>query len=157
MVRVAKRTIGEWRKVCTFKKYLYMKQWMYELFKVAEITCPTKTKASLYKLLGPDGKLIDRWFLRQDLLKIDPKNLMKELETTQTFVVEKVLDKEVTEDGEVIYLVKWYGYGDKDNTWEVPQESFQAVIDEYEAAQKEKVPAEDTAQSEITFANLLKR
>jgi hypothetical protein len=29
------------------------------------------------------------------LLKIDPKNLMKELETTETFIVEKVLDKEV--------------------------------------------------------------
>jgi hypothetical protein len=50
-----------------------MKQWMYELFKVTEITHPTKTKASLYKLLGPNGKLIDRWFLCQDLLKIDKK------------------------------------------------------------------------------------
>jgi transposase InsO family protein len=92
-VRVARRTVGEWRKARTFKKFSYMKQWMYELFKVAEVTRPTKTKASLYKLLGPDSKLIDRWFLRQDLLKIDKKNLMKELENTQTFVVEKVLDK----------------------------------------------------------------
>jgi hypothetical protein len=115
---------------------------LYELFKVAEITRPTKTKASLYKLLGPDGKLIDRWFLRQDLLKIDSKNLMKELETTETFVVEKVLDKEVLGDGKVKYLVKWYGYSDKDNTWESPQESFQAAIDEYEAVHKEEVKEE---------------
>jgi hypothetical protein len=58
--------------------------------------------------------------LRQDLLKIDPKNLIKELETTETFVVEKVLDKEVLHDGKTKYFVKWYGYGDKDNTWELP-------------------------------------
>jgi transposase InsO family protein len=106
-VRVARRTVGEWRKARTFKKFSYMKIWLYELFKVAEVTCPTKTKASLYKLLGPDGKLINRWFLRHDLLKIDPKNLMKELETTETFVVEKVLDKEVLPDGKVKYLVVW--------------------------------------------------
>jgi hypothetical protein len=93
-----------------------MKIWLYELFKVAEIMCPTKTKALLYKLLGPDGKLINRWFLHQDLLKIDPKNLVKELETTKTFVVEKVLDKEILEGGKVKYLVKWYSYGNKDNS-----------------------------------------
>jgi hypothetical protein len=127
-VKVARRTIGEWRKARTFKKFSYMKIWLYKLFKVAEITHPTKTKASLYKLLGPNGKLIDRWFLRQDLLKIDPKNLMKELEMTETFVVEKVLDKEVLSDGKVKYFVKWYGYGDKDNTWELPQESENVLI-----------------------------
>jgi hypothetical protein len=53
------------------------------------------------------GKLIDRWFLHQDLLKIDPKNLMKELKTTETFVIEKMLDKEVLSNGKVKYLVKW--------------------------------------------------
>jgi hypothetical protein len=63
MVKVARRIIGEWRKAHTFKKFSYMKIWLYELFKVTEITCPTKTKASLYKLLGPDGKLIECWFL----------------------------------------------------------------------------------------------
>jgi hypothetical protein len=31
-------------------------------------------------------------------------------------------------------VVKWYGYSNKDNSWESPQESFQAVIDEYEAS-----------------------
>lgn len=136
-VRVAWRTVGEWRKARTFKKYSYMKIWLYELFKVAEITRPTKTKASLYKLLGPDGKLINRWFLRQDLLKIDPKNLTKELEDVETFVVEEVLAKEVLPDGKVKYLVKWFGYSDKDNTWESPQPSFQKLIDKYETAQKQ--------------------
>jgi hypothetical protein len=147
-VKVARRTIGEWRKACTFKKFSYMKIWLYELFKVAEITRPTKIKALLYKLLGPDGKLINRWFLCQDLLKIDPKNLMKELETTETFVVEKVLDKEVLSDGKVKYLVKWYGYGDKDNSWESPQESFQAAIDEYEASHVKQPEPEQSEKSE---------
>jgi hypothetical protein len=67
---------------------------------------------------------------------------MKELETTETFVMEKVLDKEVLADGKVKYLVKWYGYGDQDNTWESPQESFQAAIDEYEAKKEEEQPQE---------------
>jgi hypothetical protein len=112
--------------------------------------CPTKTKASLYILLGLNCKLIDCWFLHQDLLKIDLKNLIKELETTETFVVEKVLDKEVLADGKVKYLVKWYGYGDKDNTWESPQESFQAAIDEYENAHKERVPSATNTQGGST-------
>jgi hypothetical protein len=120
MVRVAKRTIGKWRKACTFKKFSYMKIWLYELFKVAEIMHPTKTKASLYKFLGPDSKLINCWFLCQDLLKIDPKKLLKEVK----------------------YLVKWYGYGDHDNTWESAQESFQGAIDEYEAKKGEEQPQE---------------
>jgi transposase InsO family protein len=142
-VRVARRTIGEWRKAHTFKKYSYMKIWMYELFHIATITRPTKTKASLYQLLGPDDKLINCWFLRQDLLKIDPKNLMKELEDTEMFVVEKVLDKELLPEGKVKYLVKWYGYSDNDNSWESPQESFQKAITEYEAEQSLKPKLQD--------------
>jgi hypothetical protein len=102
---------------------------------VVEITCPTKTKVSLYKLLGPNSKLIDRWFLRQDLLKIDLKNLIKELETTKTFVVEKVLDKEVLKDSKVKYLVKWYGYSDKDNSWELLQGS--CIVTEGESTTRE--------------------
>jgi hypothetical protein len=88
-------------------------------------------------LLGLDGKLINQWFLCQDLLKIDPKNLIKELENTETFDVERILDKEVLKDGQVKYLVKWYSYSDKDNSWESPQKSFKAAIKEYKAAQKE--------------------
>jgi hypothetical protein len=72
---------------------------------------------------------------------------MKELETTETFVVEKVLDKEVLSDGKVKHLVKWYGYGDKDNSWELPQESFQAAINEYKAAQKESIPSAEVTKA----------
>jgi hypothetical protein len=129
----------------------------------ALITRPTKTKASLYQLRGPDGKLINRWFLHQDLLKIDSKNLMKELETTKTFVVEKVLDKEVLSDSKVKYLVKWYGYGDKDNSWESPQESFQAAIDEYEVnpalpkPQNTSITLKQKAMSKIPVTPLSKQ
>jgi hypothetical protein len=42
-----------------------MKQWLYELFKVAEMKYSTKLMAEQYKLLGPDGKLINKWFVRQ--------------------------------------------------------------------------------------------
>ena len=59
-VRVAKRVNGEWRKSRTFKSYAYLSQWFHELFKVAEVTQPTAVKNSMYKLLGPDGTLIDR-------------------------------------------------------------------------------------------------
>jgi hypothetical protein len=56
--------------------------------------------------------------------------------------------------------VKWYGYGDEDNTWESPQESFQAVIDEYEAKKEEEQPQESEANSEhaepVETADVLK-
>jgi hypothetical protein len=42
----------------------------------------------------------------------------------------------------------WFGYSDKDNSWESPQESFQAAINEYEAAQPERTEvAEDIPES----------
>ena len=34
------------------------------------------------------------------------------------YVVEKVVDKRVTPDGTVYYLLKWKGYDDVENTWE---------------------------------------
>lgn len=36
----------------------------------------------------------------------------------ETYVVEKILDKRISEAGQVLYLLKWKGYGDDDNTWE---------------------------------------
>jgi hypothetical protein len=53
-----------------------------------------------------------------------------------------MLNKKVLSDGKVKYLVKWYGYGDQDNTWKSPQESFQAVINEYKAKKEEEQPQE---------------
>ena len=34
------------------------------------------------------------------------------------YTVEKILDKRITEDGSVEYLIKWEGYDHSENTWE---------------------------------------
>ena len=133
-VRVAKRVNGEWRKSRTFKSYSYLSQWFYELFKVAEVTQPTAVKNSMYKLLGPDGTLIDRWFLRQDLLRVDPKKLIVELEKGE-YVVEAVLDKSVI-DGVTYYLCKFKGYDELD--WTKPQASFRTLIRAWSKTAKNK-------------------
>ncbi|KAJ8916538.1 hypothetical protein NQ315_000180 [Exocentrus adspersus] len=39
-------------------------------------------------------------------------------ETTEEYVVEKIIDSRVNAKGETEYLLKWIGYDDKDNTWE---------------------------------------
>jgi hypothetical protein len=62
----------------------------------------------MYKLLGPDGKEISRFFLSQDLQKVDPKNLQKELERGE-YVVEEVLEEKKV-DGQLYYLASFVGY-----------------------------------------------
>ena len=50
------------------------------------------------------------------------------------FIVEKILKKKRTEDGELRYLVKWDGYAEEENTWE-PPESFSGcpqVLEDFE-------------------------
>lgn len=67
-VRVARSTDGEWRRARQLKKYAYLSQWFFELYKVMEITKRTSTKNPKYKLLGPDGKEIPRWFLPRQIV-----------------------------------------------------------------------------------------
>jgi transposase InsO family protein len=139
-VRVAKRVNGEWRKSRTFKKYSYMSQYFYELYKVSEITQPTAVKNSMYRLVG-----IDRWFLRQDLLKVDPKSLITELDRGE-YVVENVTDKRTVE-GKVQYLVKFRGH--KKLEWIAGQKSFQSLIDKFEKTHVPKAKAEEKPPSGI--------
>lgn len=40
------------------------------------------------------------------------------LNTTNKFVVEKIVDKKVAPNGRVQYLLKWKGYLHCENTWE---------------------------------------
>lgn len=130
IVRVAKSVSGEWRKSRQLKKYSYLTNWFYELYKVVEITRRSVKKNEMYKLLSPDGKLIDRFFLRQDLLKIDRNNLIQDLQRDE-YVVEKILNKK-TEEGTTLYLVKFKGYSSKFNEWIKPQDSFQVLIEAFE-------------------------
>jgi hypothetical protein len=127
-VRVARSTSGTWRRTRQLKKYAYMSQWFLELYKVTQITRATPTKNSIYKLLGPDGKEINRFFLRQDLQKVDPKNLQRELECGE-YVVEEVLAKKKI-DGTLHYLVKFVGYPEPE--WVKPQESFAEAIKKFQ-------------------------
>ena len=41
-----------------------------------------------------------------------------EEEEEEVYVVEKILDKRVLEDGTVLYYLKWRNYPESDNTWE---------------------------------------
>lgn len=53
--------------------------------------------------------------------KIDKKKSKKRErveEEEEVYVVEKILDKRVLEDGTVLYYLKWRNYPESDNTWE---------------------------------------
>jgi transposase InsO family protein len=133
-VHVARSTDGVWRRTRQLKKYAYLSQWFLELYKVGFITCATPTKNSMYKLLGPDHKEINRFFLRQDLQKVDPKKLQKELEKGE-YVVEEVLAKKKI-DGTLHYLVRFVGYPEPE--WVKPQESFTEAIKKFQSKGKKQ-------------------
>jgi len=57
----------------------------------------------------------------------------------EEYVVEKVVDKKILDDGGILYLIKWEGYPDSDNTWE-PKENItsKTLIAQYEKSLKSK-------------------
>lgn len=57
----------------------------------------------------------------------------------EEYVVEKVVDKKILDDGGILYLIKWEGYPDSENTWE-PKENItsKTLIAQYEKSLKSK-------------------
>lgn len=49
------------------------------------------------------------------------------------YVVEKILDRRQLDNGQVEYLIKWFGYDRVDATWEPEENVFcKDLIDQYE-------------------------
>jgi len=57
----------------------------------------------------------------------------------EEYVVEKVVDKKILDDGSITYLIKWEGYPDNENTWE-PKENITSknLIAQFEKNLKSK-------------------
>jgi hypothetical protein len=59
---------------------------------------------------------------------------------SETYIIERIVNKRVLKNGKVQYLVKWKDYDDKDNTWE-PKENLGdclEYIEDFEETQGEK-------------------
>ncbi len=59
--------------------------------------------------------------------------------------VEKIVDRRLSSNGKVFYLVKWLGYPDEDNTWEPASNlsNVKIMIEEFENKRREKEKTED--------------
>lgn len=131
MVRIHRRTGSDWRAKTTFKKYGYRRQWTVELFKVASMTKKYAGRAALYTLFDvAAGTLIDRRFLRSDLLKVNEAELIREM-PEGTYAVEAVVGRRMIK-GVPRYLVKWKGF--EETSWERFQPSYQRLIDEFNSS-----------------------
>lgn len=75
-VRIANITQKEARKKAKFRKS-FLPQWSYDLYKVVQVTDPKKTYTSAkYTLENSEGELQHRIFYRNQLMKVDKKNLI---------------------------------------------------------------------------------
>jgi len=75
--------------------------------------------------------LIPKKFTRNDLLKVDKKEIIKELEPNH-YVVNKILKSKGVGQNKR-YMVSWQGYPSNVTSWIKPNKSFQKFIDEYES------------------------
>jgi hypothetical protein len=98
----------------------------------------------MYKLLGPDGKEISRFFLQQDLQRVDPVKLQRELERGE-YVVDEILAKKKI-DGKVKYLVRFVGYPEPE--WVSAQKSFAPAIQKFKSQAKQQPQAQKKLPTE---------
>ena len=63
----------------------------------------------------------------------------------EEYTVEKIVDKRATKNGKIEYLLKWKGYGDKDNTWVAKEKMYcDHLIMEFEKNYASKKPTKPT-------------
>ncbi|CAF3716129.1 unnamed protein product [Rotaria sp. Silwood1] len=69
------------------------------------------------------------------------------------YVVEKILDKKILDNGQIIYLLKWFGYNEEDATWEPEENIFcKDLIDQYDYHRK----FEDTEENNDECKQILR-
>ncbi|XP_017780764.1 PREDICTED: heterochromatin protein 1-like [Nicrophorus vespilloides] len=67
------------------------------------------------------------------LKKKENEKIMKRKSAADVYAVEKILDKRI-QNGVVEYFLKWSGYGDSENTWELRSNLYDPeLIREFEA------------------------
>lgn len=73
---------------------------------------------------------------------------------SEVYVVERVVDKRVTDDGKIEYLLKWQGYSESENTWEpVEHLNCKKLIEKFEQSLKPRPNAIRTRRSGSTKPN----
>jgi hypothetical protein len=102
-----------------------------------------KTQANNYVLKTENNELLHRDYTPSELkiVSIDETAIEDEL-----FEVEDIRDHRDNEDGEKEYLVKWAGYGERENSWvpasffstPIPISKYWKKVDAIEALEKER-------------------
>eukprot|EP01117_Protostelium_nocturnum_P019897 TRINITY_DN8739_c0_g1_i1.p1 TRINITY_DN8739_c0_g1~~TRINITY_DN8739_c0_g1_i1.p1 ORF type:complete len:314 (-),score=88.43 TRINITY_DN8739_c0_g1_i1:45-986(-) len=70
---------------------------------------------------------------------------------SEDFEVEKILDRKVKKKSQILYLLKWSGFGEEDNTWEEKENlSCEELISSFEV-KKEKDFNRNISKDEVAF------
>ena len=69
------------------------------------------------------------------------------------FVVERILNRRVRENGKIEYSIKWFGYEQIDATWEPEENIFcKDLIDEFEGNEQSRVGERMESEKIIEFS-----